>query len=162
MKKIILFSAFALSIISVNAQLKTTVVCPPITVNILKGRVNEQLSLIATAAQIKAALPCFTDDAVASTKCGGAVFYKDKDIYFYPARNYVEIGEKFKGKLSIPLMGAARNGVFKWLGNPLLKDVNWDVYTTEYGILILYFNKANKVNKIQYSTQGTNTIQLCE
>jgi hypothetical protein len=161
MKKIILLSAVVLCAIAVNAQLKTTVVCPAITVNILKGKVND-LQINATAGQIKAALPCFTNVEEAAAKCGGAIFYKDKDIYFYPARNYVEIGEKFKGKLSIPLMGAARNGVFKWLGNPLIKDVSWDAYTTEYGILILYFNKANKVNKIQYSNQSTSTINLCE
>ena len=39
-------------------------------------------------------------------KCGGGVFYKAQDIYFYTGRDYVEIGPKFKGKLSWPLMGA--------------------------------------------------------
>ena len=97
-----------------------------------------------------------------TAKCGGGVFYKDRDIYFYTGRDYIEIGPKFKGKLSIPLMGASRNSLFKWLGHPKIKDVSWDAFSTQYGILILYYTKANKVNKIQFSTQSTETIKLCE
>jgi hypothetical protein len=59
-------------------------------------------------------------------------------------------------------MGASRTSLFKWLGNPKIKDVNWDAYTTQYGILILYYTKAGKVNKIQFSTKSTETINLCE
>lgn len=145
------------------AQLKTTKLCPAFAVDILDGKVNG-LRCTDNVAQIKSKLPCFSgaEEESATAKCGGGVFYKDQDIYFYTSRDYVEIGPKFKGKLSVPLMGAARNGVYKWLGNPKLKDVNWDAYTTSYGILILYFNKANKVNKIQLSTQTTETISLCE
>jgi hypothetical protein len=161
MKKIVLLPILILFAAAAHAQLKTTVVCPPISVDILNGKVNG-MNLTATAGQVKAKLPCFTNTAEADAKCDGAVFYKDKDIYFYTGRHYVEIGEKFKGTLSIPLMGAARNGLFKWLGHPSIKDVNWDAYTTSYGILILYFNKANKINKIQYSNESAGTIKLCE
>ena len=70
--------------------------------------------------------------------------------------------EKFKGKLSIPLMGATRGTLFKWLGNPAMKDTNWDAFQTSYGIVILYYNKTNKVNKIQFSTETTSSINLCE
>jgi hypothetical protein len=96
-----------------------------------------------------------------TTKCAG-IFYKDKDIYFYPARNYIEIRQNFKGKLSLPLMGASRGSLFKWLGHPKLKDANWDAFQTKYGILILYYNKAGKINKLQMSSKGTDTIKLCE
>jgi hypothetical protein len=143
--------------------LKTTPICPELNVDILGGRVND-LRSTSTVGQIKEKLPCFTsaEDESATAKCGGGVFFKDKDIYFYTARDYVEIGPKFKGKLSIPLMGAARNGTFKWLGNPKIKDVNWDAFQTQYGILILYYSKASKVNKIQFSVLGTDAIKLCE
>ena len=149
--------------ITTQAQLKTTDLCPPISVDILGGRIND-LRTTSTVGQIKAAFPCFTsaEDESATAKCGGGVFFKDKDIYFYTARDYVEIGPNFKGKLSIPLMGAARTGLFKWLGNPKIKDVSWDAFTTEYGILILYYSKANKVNKIQFSVKGTEDIKLCQ
>lgn len=152
----------AFSIIS-QAQLKTTPICPTISVDILDGRVNELL-IKSTVSQIKTKLPCFTssEEETATAKCGGGVFFKDKDIYFYTGRDYIEIGPNFKGKLSIPLMGASRTGLFKWLGNPKIKDVNWDAFSTSYGILIAYYNKAGKINKIQISNQSPETIKLCE
>ena len=163
MKKTILFLAVAFLATQAPAQLKTTATCASFTIDILDGKVND-LRATAPVGMIKEKFPCFTTAEVESStaKCGGGVFYKDRDIYFYTARDYVEIGPKFKGKMSIPLMGAARNGVFKWLGNPRIKDVSWDAYATQYGTLILYFNKANKVIKIQFSTNSTESIQLCE
>ena len=163
MKNFFLITSCTLLSIITQAQLKTTPLCPTITVDILGGRVNE-LPITSTVGQIKEKLPCFTsaEDESATAKCGGGVFYKDKDIYFYTARDYGEIGPNFKGKLSVPLMGASRTGHFKWLGNPLLKDVIWDAFQTSYGIIIVYYNKTGKVNKIQFSILGTDTIKLCE
>jgi hypothetical protein len=164
MKNIVLFVGCAAFSINMQAQLKTTPVCPSLTVDILGGRVNELLLPTSTIGQIKEKLPCFTsaENESDSAKCGGGVFYKDKDIYFYTKRDYVEIGPNFKGSLSIPLMAASRNALFKWLGNPKIKDVNWDAFETAYGILILYYNKSGKVNKIQFSKHSADTINLCE
>jgi len=158
-----LFLALIITSSAIQAQLKTTKVCPPFAVEILDGRVNE-LKVTDNITQIKTKLPCFSsmEEESSTAKCGGGIFYKDQDIYFYTARDYVEIGPKFKGKLSLPLMGASRTSLYKWLGNAKIKDVNWDAFTTQYGILILYYTKANKVNKIQFSTKSTDTINLCE
>jgi hypothetical protein len=163
MKNLICLVSFCMLVVATKAQLKTTAKCPAFTVDILDGKVNDVRST-ATVGQIKEKLPCFTsaENEAGTAKCGGGVFYKDRDIYFYTARDYVEIGPKFKGKLSIPLMGASRNALFKWLGHPKIKDVTWDAFTTQYGTLILYYTKANKVNKIQFSTKSTDDIQLCE
>lgn len=163
MKKTIVSLCCTFTLIIAQAQLKTTTVCPAFRVDILDGRVND-LRSTDNVTQIKEKLPCFTSTEVegATAKCGGGVFYKDRDIYFYTARDYVEIGPKFKGKLTLPLIGASRSSLFKWLGHPKIKDINWDAFTTAYGILILYYNKAGKVNKIQFSTRTTETIQLCE
>lgn len=145
------------------AQLKTTTLCPALVINILDGRVNE-LSPTATIGEIKGKLPCFSgvEEESASAKCGGGVFFKDRDIDFFTGRDYVEIREKFKGKLSIPLMGASRNSLFKWLGHPKIKDVSWDAFQMSYGTLILYYNKAGKINKLQFSTKSTDALRLCE
>ena len=147
-----------------SAQLKTTPKCPEIDIDILDGIVNKTLLATSTVGQIKLNLPCFTsfEDEGTSAKCGAGVFYKDRDVYFYTTRDYVEIGPAFKGNLSVPLMGAQRNSLFKWLGNPLIKDVSWDAFQTSYGILILYYNAASAINKIQFSTQSANSIKLCE
>ncbi len=161
MKKFVLFVVATGFVSAMQAQLKTTPVCPEFSVDLLNGKVNN-LPINATGGQVKELFPCFSSAEEATGKCGATVFYKEKDIFFYPGRSYVEIGSAFKGKLTIPMMGAARNGVFKWLGNPKIKDVNWDAYQTAYGILILYFNKAGKVSKIQLSTKATDTIKLCE
>lgn len=164
MKKI-LASLFALLFFALaSAQLKTTPICPVINIDILDGIINGNILPTSTVGQIKLKLPCYTsfEEEGTSAKCGAGVFYKDKDIYFYTSRDYIEIGPSFKGKLSIPLMGASRNGLFKWLGQPQIKDVNWDAFQTAYGVLILYYNKVAKVNKILFSTHSTNNIQLCE
>ncbi len=164
MKTPLIFLSVLLLSAGSEAQLKTTPKCPDVSVDILDGTVNTTLLPTSTVGQIKLNLPCYTDfqEESDSAKCGGGVFYKDKDIYFYTARDYIEIGPHFKGKLSIPLLGAPRNGLFKWLGTPQIKDVNWDAFQTAYGILILYYNKAGKVDKIQFSTQSAGTIKLCD
>jgi hypothetical protein len=164
MKTIILFISSVAIWSGVQGQLKTTVKCADFHIDILAGSVNKDIFPNSTMGQIELHLPCFTgtEKEGDSSKCGGGVFYKDKDVYFYTSRHYIEIGSSFKGTMSIPLMGASRNSLFKWLGGPEIKDVNWDAFQTAYGILILYYNKASKVNKIQFSTENTNSIRLCQ
>lgn len=163
MKKSIILAIACLGLANVQAQLKTTTVCPVFSVDILAGKINE-LKPNSTQGEIKKLFPCFTtaEEEAPAARCGGTIFYKDKDIYFYTGRDYVEIGEKFKGKLSLPLLGAARTGLFKWLGHPKIKDLNWDAFQTAYGTLVLYYNKAGKINKLQFSTLRSEEMNLCE
>ncbi|NML20927.1 hypothetical protein HHL16_08580 [Pseudoflavitalea sp. G-6-1-2] len=146
-----------------QAQLKVTAKCPAVEVDILDGKVNG-LKPDRTPSEIAGKLPCFTskEEDNSSSKCGGVIAYKDKDIYFYTGRNYVDIGPAFKGKLSIPVMGSKRGSLFRTLGNPKLKETKWDAWQTSYGCLILYYGAGNKVNRIRFSTYGTDVIQLCE
>ena len=138
MKTLLTLSALFISIL-LQAQLKTSKVCPAIYVDILDGKVNG-LETDFTQGQIKKALPCFTtaEEENSSSKCGGLIAYKDKDVYFYTGRDYVEIRDKFKGKLSIPLMGAGRNALFKWLGHPKIKDLSWDAYQISLSIMLVH------------------------
>lgn len=161
MKKYHLVLACLLLSFSSMAQLKPKTICPPFDVDILEGKVNGYKAT-AGAGELKNKFPCFTSVTNDSAKCGEAVYYKDKDIVFFTARDYVEIGEKFKGKISLPLLGASRNGLFKWLGNPKMKDDTWDAFQTAYGILVLHYNKANKVRLLQFSTHDVNSIRLCD
>lgn len=161
MKKIsFVISCLCLASVSM-AQLKASVTCPAFEVDILDGKVNG-LKPNVVAGQIKNKFPCFSSATTDSSKCGEAIFYKDKGISFYTKRDYVEINEGFKGKLSVPLIGAARNSLFKVLGNPKMKDATWEAYQTSYGTLVLHFNKANKVRLIQFSTNSTDLLTLCE
>jgi hypothetical protein len=164
MKTIIVFFSSLFLCAVASAQLKTTIKCPDFNIDILDGIINKNILPNSTVGQIKLNLPCFTsfEEEGTTAKCGAGVFYKDKDVSFYTTRDYVEIGPAFKGKISIPLMGAPRSGLFKWLGTPQIKDVKWDAFQTSYGVLILYYNDASKVNKIQFSTQTASSIKLCE
>src|SRR5688572_27875532 len=87
--------------VGLNAQLKTSTVCPQVYIDILGGKVNG-VEPDFTQGQVKSTLRCFTslEEENTSSICGGLIAYKDKDIYFYTGRDYVEIREKFKGKLS--------------------------------------------------------------
>ena len=143
-------------------QLKATVKCDPFDVDILNGKVNG-LKADVTMHDIKDKFPCFTgSDEEGASKCGGGVYFKDKDLFFYTNRDYIEIGPKFKGKMSIPLIGAKRNTLFKWLGNPKIKDETWDAFQTSYGTLVLHYDKTSKVSLIQFSTKGSESLSLCQ
>ena len=144
-----------------NAQLKAKPSCGPFLVDVLNGTVDN-MKPDYDIEQIKVKLPCFTSEEQATFKCGRALFYKDRDIYIYVQRQYVEIGPAFKGKLSIPLMGANRGSLFKWLGNPVMKDPGWDAFQMSYGTLVLHYTSLGKVKLIQFSTKGTDELSLCE
>ena len=163
MKTITLLFNFLLFFSASFAQLKTEVKCPDVNIDILYGKVNNSITPDANVEQIKNQLPCFTSfETDIKAKCGSTVFYKDQDIYFFVSRHYIEIGPHFKGKLTLPLMGASRESLFKTLGDPQIKQPAWDAFKTAYGILILYYDKEKKVNKIQISNKSASTIQLCE
>lgn len=163
MKSLFLFVAGLLITCTVAAQLKATPLCPEFVVNIMEGNISG-MQPNSTQGQVEKLFPCFSDKETEtdSSKCGGLLKYADKDICFYTGRDYIEIGEKFKGKMSIPLMGAPRSELFKWLGYPKIKDVKWDAFQTAYGLLITYYNDANKVNMVRMSTKSAETIKLCE
>ena len=144
------------------AQLNATPVCPSFTVDVLAGSVNDLVPKSAIV-EVQTKFPCFSEmvekDSV--SKCAG-VFYPDKSVNFYTGRQYIEIGEKFKGKITPALMGASRTGLFNILGHPKLKDAAWDAFQMGYGTLILYYNAAGKINKIQMCSKGTDAIKLCQ
>ena len=163
MKQFLLHALLAFTVFSAKAQLVAKANCDAFTVDILDGKVNG-LKPNARFDEIKGKFPCFsaTEPEGSTAKCGAGVFYKDRDVYFYTDRDYIEIKEKFQGKFTTPILGLARNSLFKILGNPKLKDDTWDAYQMAYGTLVLHYNKAGKVNMLQFSTRGTELLSLCE
>src|SRR5688500_8254804 len=120
MRVIVLFFMLCISAVSVSAQLKKSTKCADFEVDLLDGKVNG-IKPDVIPERIKVLLPCFTSVATPDTsKCGTIVSYKDKDLYFYTDRDYVQIGPNFKGKLSLPVFGAQRNSLFQYLGNAKL------------------------------------------
>jgi hypothetical protein len=163
MKYFFLLLLTGFSVAGTNAQLVAKNDCGAIFVDVYKGWVNE-VKPNADPEQIKARLTCFTlfEKEGNENKCGGGVYYADKDLTFYIQRDYLVIGEKFKGKFSVPLLGAKQDQLFTWLGNPKLKDDNWEAYQMAYGILIVYFNAKKIVNKIIITTKPAEELDLCK
>ena len=153
----------ALIVSGAMAQLKPTSKCLDFVVDILDGKVNG-LKANAQIYDIKNKFPCFSSVAEegSASKCGAGVFYKDRDVKFFTDRDYIEIGPKFKGTMTVPLLGAKRGSLFKVLGNPQMKDDKWDAFQTSYGILVLHYDATGKVILIQFSTLGTDSLNLCE
>ena len=142
------------------AQLTAKPVCGEFSIDILNGTVNNMRPNV-NEQEIREQLPCYTSDQKSDSVCGHILFYKDRDVRIYLQRKYVEIGPAFKGKLSIPLMGASRDALFKWLGNPKIKDTDWDAFQMQYGTLVLHYEKG-KVKLLQFSTQATEQLSLCQ
>ncbi len=144
-------------------QLVAKAKCPDFYVDILDGTVNG-MKPNRTLNEIKTLFPCSTsiEEEGSTAKCGSGIFFKNKDIYFYTKRNYIEIGPKFQGKISIPLLGAKRGSLFKSLGNPKIKDDQWDAFEMQYGTLVLHYDATGKVKLIQFSTLSTDELSLCE
>lgn len=162
-----LFVILSMSLLSgAMGQLKAKAKCPDFYVDVLNGTVND-IKPNYTQGEIKDKFPCFTsaEDESNEAKCGGGIYFKDKDIYFYTRRAYIEIGPKFTGKTSIPLLGTKRGSLFTKLGNPKIKDDLWDAYEMQYGTLVLHYDVAGAAGKVkffQFSTLGTDQLNLCE
>lgn len=163
MKPIFLALFFIIACFSSNAQLKAKVLCDPFDVDILNGKVNG-FKPNTGIEQLKAAFPCFTnsESETNTSKCGGTVVFADKGLIFFTTKDYIEIKTGFKGKMSIQLLGAKRGSFFKTFGNPKIKDESWDAYQMSYGTLVLHYDKTNKINLVQFSTNGTETLSLCD
>lgn len=159
-------SFLALAIIftcqSIQAQLRSTPYCSPFNVDILDGSVSKMFPQ-SPYGDIINRLPCYTEavDELTSGGCGG-VYFKDKGVYFHTYRDYIEIKENYIGSMSLPLMSARRNNLFKWLGNPVKRDIMWEVYQMSYGSLVLFFNPEGNVNSIIITTKNAESLKMCD
>lgn len=166
MKRIFLILACIVSSHLSRAQLKATPVCHSFTVDVLDGSVNN-LYPESPPGDIATRLPCFSQiieeptASISATVCSG-IFYKDKGISFYTYRDYIEIAENFKGTLTLPIMGADRNSLFKWLGLPREKDIAREAYQMRHGILVVYFNDAGRINKLLLSSKSVESLRPCD
>ena len=164
MKKITTILAVAI-IFSTNllqAQLRSTPHCPQFNIDILEGSVSKMYPQ-SPFGDIVNRLPCYTEavDELASAGCGG-VYFKDKGVFFHTYRDYIEIKENYSGTMTLPLMKANRNMLFKWLGLPSAKDIKWESYQMRYGSLILFFDESGNVNSIVITSKSVETLRMCE
>src|ERR1700712_1957814 len=112
MKHLLVILFLSAIVISTKAQLVAKSKCDAFIIDVIDGKVNG-LKPNARFTEIKDKFPCFTaSEAEGSTaKCGASLSYADRGVIFYTDRDYIEIKEKFQGKFTTPLMGAARNSL---------------------------------------------------
>ncbi|HMO31950.1 MAG TPA: hypothetical protein PKE07_03030 [Lacibacter sp.] len=145
-----------------RAQLKPANACGAIAVDVYKGWINEAKPN-ADPEQIKAKLPCFTsfEPEGNESKCGGGVYYADKDFKFLIQRDYIVIGAAFKGSFNLPLLGQKSDDLFVKLGNPRYRDANWEAYQMAYGTLLVLYNDKAVIHKVIISTKTPDELDLC-
>jgi hypothetical protein len=163
MNKSVLTLLCLLSIGTSLAQVTQKTKCDGMMVDILDGKVNRTRPDY-TPDRIKLDLPCFTssEDESDSAKCGGFIEYKDKDLIFYTAKDYVEVGPKYNGGWTIRLMGAKKGTLFNQLGNPGFRATDMEGYQTAYGTLLLYYDTKGMVRLVRMVTKPIGLISLCE
>lgn len=160
--KLVLISLLLTLGLPAVAQLTQKADCAVLTVDVYKGSINDAKP-DADPERIKVMLPCFTsfEKEGNTSTCGGGVYYDDKGLRFYVQRDYFVVTDKFKGKFTAPVLGVKKGGLFPRFGNPKMKDDNWEAYQMAYGIMIVYYNTKDVVNKVIISTKTTDDINLC-
>ena len=129
-----------------------------IKVDIENGTING-LKPAATMAEIKKALPFFTDETAENQgiNCDGGVFYMNNDVYFYTARDYVDIRAEFKGKLSKDILNKNIQEVTKLLGTP---DHQIKPAGDDESIMVVYFKMPYGCLRLNYNISTGNIFEI--
>lgn len=163
MKKLLALLLFTFVIMCSFAQN-----CDNITVDLKKGTINK-LKPTASQDEVKTTLPCSTGDTEDGSdfNCGGGVFFLDNDFFFYTGKDYVEFREKFKGKLSTPVLGLTKAAAIAKLklGKAIrtLKQEDGRVdlfFKTTYGCVRLEL-AAGKVVTVAMHAAKAKDVELC-
>jgi hypothetical protein len=139
----------------------TTSGCENLEFDVATGTLNG-LKPTASQEDVIAALPCSTGSTPegSDSNYGGGVFFLDHDFFFYTARDFIEIREKFSGRVSLPLLGADQKTVVSRMGSPqrsLAEDRIW-LFSRSYGCLRLQFN-ASKVTQIDSHEESCQQVE---
>jgi len=167
MKKnlLVLISALCLAG-ALPAQDEKKVKCKDIKASIIKGDVNG-LTTESSMADVKKALPCFTGEGEegGTANCGGGVFYRENEIYFYTSKDYIEIRSGFLGKLDTPLFGRDIRQANDYFTKPVKTEEKssgtYHYYKQKYGTLIIRTND-DAIDLVQLWKSKWDEVVLCE
>ena len=129
-----------------------------IKVDIENGTING-LKPAATMDEIKKTLPFFTDETAENQgiNCDGGVFYMNNDVYFYTARDYVDIKAEFKGKLSKDILNKNIQEVTKLLGTP---DHQIKPAGDDESMMVVYFKMPYGCLRLNYNISTGNVFEI--
>jgi hypothetical protein len=141
--------------------------CDSLFFDLEEGNING-VSPMLSQEEIREWFPCFSNASPdgSSSDCGGGVFYKNHDFYYYTYFNYVEVKSKFKGKMTYDLMGKPREEVRKLLGelyNTQNKEgfSDTDLFPREYGCLRVKYS-SNTVASVAAHYNECEAVNLCD
>jgi hypothetical protein len=139
--------------------------CSKLHVDIKKGTLNG-LAPTVTQEQVKKELPCSTastEDGSASN-CGGGVFYRDHNFYFYTGYNYINIRKGFAGTFTIDLFGKTLSQVTELLGKSAGsiddEENKYYFFKTSYGCICLKISEGKVVEIFMYA-KPAEEVDLC-
>jgi hypothetical protein len=143
--------------------------CKKLFVDLKNGTLN-RLKPTDPQEKIKAKLPCSTGETEDGSEynCGGGVFYIKHDFYCYTGKDYIEFRKKFKGKLSISLLGITKAKALlllkKLFGKPVRTETEGDTellfFNTVYGSLRINI-QGGKVVLVAIHSQSAVDAYLC-
>jgi hypothetical protein len=162
MKKIVLISALAFVGLFAHAQS-----CDKLIADLKKGTLNG-LKPTATQAMVTKKLPCSTGSTEDGSEfnCGGGLFFLKHDFFFYSGRDYIEFRAKFKGKLSIPVLGKLKDDAVKLLkmGKAVRTEQDEEdtylFFKTRYGCVVLKITD-DKVKAVAMHAKPAADVELC-
>ncbi len=125
--------------------------CPKLIFDLEAGTMNG-LKPTASQDEIVAAIPCVSSITEEGSKFnqGGGVFYTAKKFYVYTAEDYMQIRERYWGKVTPDLEEASRDRVLSHYGMPNETAAKGTriYYTKPYGCLQFMFGKDGIVSRI--------------
>jgi hypothetical protein len=141
--------------------------CNNLFADLKNGTINK-VKPTASQQKVKAALPCFTGDSEegGDFNCGGGVFFLKHGFFFYTGKDYIEIRENYKGKLSIPVLGLTKDMAIaklkmgKVIRTETVNEEEVIFFKTIYGCLWLKLVEGKVVNVV-ISSKQVSDAELC-
>jgi hypothetical protein len=142
--------------------------CDELVANLAKGTLNG-LKPGAAMEAVKEKLPCFTGDSEegGAFNCGGGVFYLNHDFFYYTGNDYIELRSKFKGKVSVQVLGLTKAAAIKKMkvfGRVVRTQKNGNqsflFFKTSYGCICLTLEDGS-VKKLGMYNKPAAKVELC-
>jgi hypothetical protein len=140
--------------------------CQNLYADLKKGTLNK-VNAAAEMEEVKSKFTCFTGESKEGEfyNCGGGVFFKKHQFYFYTHRDYIEIRDGFPGKFSHKVMGVGKEALISLMGNAdKIETYGGNEYLQfkrKWGVLVFVLTNDN-VKKIQFHhKKEIGKIEFC-
>jgi len=114
--------------------------CNNLTFDLDTGMLNNVPPTVSQE-EVKSVFPCSTGSSPdgESYNYGGGVFFGNHSFFFYTGKDFIEVRDKFRGVVSIPLLGTDQSTIQQELGQPQRELENIWLFGRSYGCLRVEF-----------------------